>query len=669
MNQNNAMLGQGRFPSVYAGDADHADYGGDVGRRHRRLLVALAVAVTFAITVMGACDEQSSSQPSCPDPTSIDQGQPIAPTQTSIDDILADLESLSFEDFIEDSYIEILRRSPETVTEFGISTDLGMGDDTLDDVSEAYIDTTYDLITGIADVLDAYDLDALSPEEQRSHAVYQWYLDNWLRRRPFRHYDYPINPIVTSAHRQLLFFFQDIHLVRSEVDAANYIARLRQVDRKLAQVAEGLVAREEAGVIAPRFLLDFAAQDLARIAASEPRTHVLYTDFANKLATLPELGEDDKEALLNQAAEAIECHVNPGFAALTDEVERLVRIAPQQDGVWQFPDGDDYYKHALRHHTTLAGDSDSQSDADSIHELGLAEVARIREQMDALFVAFGDSSSDSLSTRFNRLANADGFVSGQRALDTYVAIIDDAEERAEAAFDLRPMADVVVIESGGGAFYVPGAPDGSRPGAFYAGVGGNVPRYGMPTLAYHEAVPGHHFQISIAQERDLPRFRRHTNFTAYAEGWALYAERLAAELGWYEADIPGDLGRLQAEAFRAARLVVDTGLHHRKWTFQQAVDYMVEHVGYPRSSMEAEVARYIAWPGQATAYKMGMETILRLRAHIEAELGDDYSLKDFHRLVLTQGSVPLTVLEQAVTQAAAQAAAKATMDTLETAPQ
>jgi uncharacterized protein (DUF885 family) len=217
-----------------------------------------------------------------------------------------------------------------------------------------------------------------------------------------------------------------------------------------------------------------------------------------------------------------------------------------------------------------------------------------------------------------------------------------------AAFDLRPRAGVVVLPDPIGGFYTPPALDGSRPGAFYAGVNTDLPRYSLATLAYHEVIPGHHFQLALQGELVLPLFRRVTQFTAYAEGWALYAEKLAWELGFYTNDPYGNLGRLQAEAFRAARLVVDTGIHARRWTFEQAVDYMVENTGMPRGRMEYEVIRYIAWPGQATAYKIGMLKILALRQESQEQLGQDFNLKAFHNLVLGMGATPMEVLEAAV---------------------
>jgi uncharacterized protein (DUF885 family) len=242
----------------------------------------------------------------------------------------------------------------------------------------------------------------------------------------------------------------------------------------------------------------------------------------------------------------------------------------------------------------------------------------------------------------------------QAVVDAYQAIIDQASQNLSELFDLRPQADVVVVSiiapNAPGAYYVAPALDGSRPGMFYVNVAGaNVARHGMPTLAYHEAVPGHHFQIAIQQELvGIPAFRNDVNYAAYAEGWALYAEYLAWEAGFYEGDPYGNLGRLQSELFRAARLVVDTGIHAKGWTRERAIDYMVENIGYPRSDMTREVERYIVWPGQATAYKIGMIKILELRQRAEETLGDRFDIMGFHNLILGNGAMPLEILERVV---------------------
>jgi uncharacterized protein (DUF885 family) len=256
-----------------------------------------------------------------------------------------------------------------------------------------------------------------------------------------------------------------------------------------------------------------------------------------------------------------------------------------------------------------------------------------------------------LSDKIGQVAVRAGSVRADAVLDTYRDLIDEAERSLDPLFDVRPEADVVVqaFNVAGPAYYVSPSLNGSRPGTFYVGVGGSGWLFAMPTLAYHEAVPGHHFQIALAQEMtDLPLFRRVEHYGAYAEGWALYAERLAWEAGWYDGDPYGNIGRLQSELFRAARLVVDTGIHDQRWTRDQAVTYMMDHVGHSERQAEIEVERYILWPGQATSYKVGMVEVLELRRQVEEALGDDFDLKAFHRVILLNGAMPLEILERSV---------------------
>jgi uncharacterized protein (DUF885 family) len=285
---------------------------------------------------------------------------------------------------------------------------------------------------------------------------------------------------------------------------------------------------------------------------------------------------------------------------------------------------------------------------DEIHELGLQEVDRIQAEMRVIFEQLGYPENESLSSLFGRVLSDSGLLYSQDIVAGYEAIIREADQKVGAVFDLRPKAEVVVIGVPQGGYYIGPARDGSRPGAFYATQTGSETRFSMPSLAYHEAIPGHHFQIAIAQELDLPGFRTAVGSTAYIEGWALYAELLAYELGFYKDDPYGNLGRLQMELFRAARLVVDTGIHAKGWNYDQGVEYMLENTGLPPGQVQFEVSRYITWPGQATAYKIGMLKILELRQLAMEQLGDRFDLKEFHNVVLGNGGMPLEVLERVV---------------------
>ncbi|MEP6809100.1 MAG: DUF885 domain-containing protein, partial [Chthoniobacterales bacterium] len=343
-------------------------------------------------------------------------------------------------------------------------------------------------------------------------------------------------------------------------------------------------------------------------------------------------------------------------------IEYFTALLPKtttDDGVWKLPDGAAYYAHLLRENTTTT------LNPAEIHALGLAEVARIEGEMRVLLDANGFAGQPiapalATLTKDPRFLYPNDDTGRAAALAEYTRLIDQALERSKQLFSSIPKAKIEVRRvpefkeaTGPGAYYEGPAMDGTRPGIFYANLRdlSEEPKWSMPTLAYHEGVPGHHFQIATAQElKGLPQFRKLIPFTAYQEGWALYTEWLAKDAGWYEGDPFGDLGRLQAELFRAVRLVVDTGIHAQRWTREQAIAYMLEHTGMGEKEVTSEIERYIVAPGQACAYKVGMLKIQELRKRAQTELGDKFDQRDFHDVVLKNGALPLEVLEQQVNE-------------------
>jgi uncharacterized protein (DUF885 family) len=322
----------------------------------------------------------------------------------------------------------------------------------------------------------------------------------------------------------------------------------------------------------------------------------------------------------------------------------LRAAAPAGIGVSQHPRGSEYYAYVLRHHST------TDLTPAEVHQLGLDELDRIHAEMRLIFDQLGYPQNESLQQLYGRVTQAGGVIPAASLLSTFEDIIADAESRVGAAFDIFPSADVIVLPDPFGGFYIGPSIDGARPGAFYAGTQSGQPWYQMPSLAYHEAVPGHHTQIAIAMEQDAPVFRKVVNFTGFVEGWALYAERLAWELGWYDSDRLGDLGRLQYEALRAARLVIDTGIHHFGWSFDRAALFNEENVGWSPGASQNAVLRYTVYPGQATAYMVGLLKILDERERARAALGPAFDLKSFHRAILANGAVPLSLLDAVVDQ-------------------
>jgi uncharacterized protein (DUF885 family) len=609
---------------------------------YRHTVIATAIVTLFLVSACGTPLPAVTSVP--PTDTLIAGTTPaVSNTQPAVPGIAADLQGLDIDTFFEASYKKLLLRDPEAITQVGLNKTWGVRNDQLTDISDEYIRETQRLEAAILGLLRTYDRATLTPEQRVSYDVYDWYLDDRIQGTPFMYDDYPASFLITTGiNEQLVQFFTDIHPVTDKQDAQDYVTRLSQVDTKLDQLVDGLQRREKAGVVMPKFLIPWVLYSVSNVAESDARSTPFYTAFKAKVDAVSGLSAEEKETLLQAAEKEIDDSVLPGFQALAQALQHQQSIAADDEGVWKFSDGAEYYAYTLRHHTTL------DLTADEIHELGLRELERIHAEMRAIFNELGYPQDADLPQLIGRVVAESGTYSGNDVAAAYEALIAAASEKVGVAFDLRPKAGVTVKAGSAGDYYNPPTIDGSRPGVFYAKVTGSKERFAMPTLAYHEAVPGHHFQIAIAQELPLPTLRKGMQFTAYAEGWALYAERLTYELGFYKDDPYGNIGRLQAEAFRAARLVVDTGIHAKKWSYDQAVDFMVENTGLPREMVETEVARYVVWPGQATAYEIGMLKILEVRQKAMDALGDKFDLKEFHNVVLGNGSMPLEVLERVV---------------------
>ncbi len=507
-----------------------------------------------------------------PEPTPTTEGTPVITPETAG---MLKPDQDTFDDFLDQSYFALLVRDPEYVTELGLADVLGTGNDQLTDLSDAYIRETQALQKSIYYQLLAYNRQDLQPDQQLSYDIYKWYLEDLIQSHAYMYNDYPLNQFILSVHNSTIHFFTEIHPVTSYKLAEDYITRLSQVNQKFLGVLDGLKIREQRGVILPRFLIQWTLRDLKSMASTSAEFTPFYQNFAQKVDQLEGVSIGEKEVLLANAKAAISDSVLPGYKALADYFTYLLPLATNDAGAWKLPDGDAYYAAMLNHFTTTS------LTAEEIHQLGLREVERLQFEIRSQFLALGYLEDASLPVLYERLAQDGGVYSGEQILHGYENIINTANGRLRDSFDLLPSTDVVVLPDEIGGYYVPPARDGSRPGAFYASVRGSTPKFTMPTLAYHEAIPGHHFQLAIAQELDIPAFRQDSQFTVYTEGWALYAEYLAFELGFYEDDPYGNLGRLQGEMFRAVRLVVDTGIHAMGWTFDQAVSV---HAGTYRAT-------------------------------------------------------------------------------------
>jgi len=574
---------------------------------------------------------------------------PTTETSPGVSQLETDLQGLSLDQFVETSFKALVMTNPESVLEAGLTEVYGVTEVELDDISDAFVREKYQMLAVILEGLEGYEREILSPEQQISYDIYQWYLEDQLSGQDFMYYDYPATYYpITAVHESLIRFFTDIHPVASLQDARDYVTRLNLVGTKIDQLIEGLDLRQEAGITPPEFAVQWALYGtLNSLETTSPDDTLFYTALENKLDDLQGIDETDTQAVLEDAEQAIRNVVLPAYNRLRQYMLEMETYSGGDCGVGRLPNGDEYYAYLLRHYTT------TDITPEEVYQLGLQELERLHAEMRVIFDELGYPTDEDLVELFNRVGEDSGRVSGSDVLTTYERLIDDAKQDMSVAFDVLPEADVIVVGDDYGGFYISGSLDGSRPGAFYAQVTGSGEEYyAMPTLAYHETVPGHHLQLSLAQEAvNLPSFRRGITFTAFTEGWAVYAERLAWELGWYDDDPYGNLGRLQAEAYRAARLVVDSGMHSMGWTFQEAQDFFTENTGFESGDSldpQIEIARYLVWPGQATSYYIGFLKILELRQRMMDQLGEEFDLVEFHHLILTNGGMPLEILERVV---------------------
>ena len=505
--------------------------------------------------------------------------------------------------------------------------------------------------------LRRYDREALDGDARLSYDMLEYFLDIQAQGRRFGRHNHPLNQLF-GVQNGLPTFMVTQHPVASAKQGDNYVTRLNRFPLKFHQVLEGVRLREQEGIVPPTFVVEKVLAEMQAFVATPARDNILYTSLAEKIGQAP-AGAIDAEAgrrLLDQAEAAITEQVYPVYREMIAYYEQLLPRTTGNHGVWALPDGDAFYAWAVRQHTT------TDMTPEQVHALGLSEVARIEVEMDAILRAEG-LAEGTVGERVRQLGERpeqmypDSDSGRAQILADYQAAIDEIDAGLSPHFNVRPASAVKVErvpefreKTAPGAYYEAPAFDGSRPGIFYANLRNveDVKKLGMRTLAYHEAVPGHHFQIALQQElQGVPTFRKVLPFTAFSEGWALYAERLAWEAG-YQAQPLDNLGRLQAEMFRAVRLVVDTGIHHKRWTREEAIAYMVAKTGMPEADVVAEIERYFVMPGQALAYKVGMNTILALRERAQAELGPKFDLKAFHDVVLGAGSMPMTLLEQRV---------------------
>ncbi len=557
------------------------------------------------------------------------------------------------------TFLKFALKGPELLTMLGILEKFGIHSHNakLSDASEAFQDKMFAFIKRDHGFLRSYPRQRQDKATLLSTDIMDWFLDDILRGERFRHHDYPVNQMF-GIQSEMPNFMMTIHPVVSKLEGRNYVKRLGRFGVKFDQVMEGLLVREKKSVLPPKFVIRRVLDEMTAFIATPANENPLYTVFRDKLEKLSKVSAADCESLLAAVEAEIIRTVYPAYQKFIDYFTELEKKATTDDGVWKLPDGEAYYAYCLRSNTT------TDYTPAQVHEIGLAEVERIEAEMAAILEKLGYKDARNPAKKLHDFGNEERFLypntdeGRAAALAEYQRILEDIDASLDPYFAIRPKARLKVErvpefreKTSAGAYYMPGDLTGSRPGVFYANLRDmkEVHKFGMKTLAYHEGIPGHHFQLSIAQElKGVPFFRRMVPFTAYAEGWALYAEKVAREMGKYWDDPYSELGCLDAELFRAVRLVVDTGIHYKKWTREQAIEYMEAHSASAHESVVSEIERYIVMPGQACAYKIGMIKVVELREKAMAALGEKFDLRRFHDVVLKNGSMPLDILEQVV---------------------
>lgn len=616
------------------------------------LLLGGLAAVGITACQQDAAEPRAAAEPSVTEVTAAEPVLAEAPAQSETERLNA---------WFDERYEEQLQRSPFMLTFLGRKERY----DELDDYSFEGAQDDVAWLRGTVEALEAgFDYDALTPMAQESWDLWVFQAEAAEADLQYFYQDYLFGEL-GGPEDQLPTFLINFHKVDSEADMRAYIQRIREAGRVMGQVLDNGKAAAEKGIRPPQFAFEVALQRAANVVDGGPFSgeadSPVLADARRKIDALATAGEIDQAtagALLLEVENAMNDAFGPAYTAYIDWLKVEAGNADEvAQGVSALPNGVNFYNHQLSVYTTLG------MTAEEVHELGLAEVTRIRGEMEAIREQVGFEGDLEAFFEFIRTdprfyyPNTD---EGREAyLDDTRAFLAEIDQKLPEWFGLLPKAALEVkrVEAfrevdGGAQHYMPGTPDGSRPGVYYVHMS-DMSAYSktdMETVAYHEASPGHHMQISIALElEDVPQFRTQARFSVYSEGWALYAEALSREMGQFK-DPYMDFGRLTAEMWRAIRLVVDTGLHAKGWSQEQAVQFFFDNSAIPEGAVRSEVRRYLTIPGQAVSYKIGMIKIQELRAMAEAALGDAFDIRGFHDTILGGGALPMPLLERRVQQ-------------------
>ena len=565
-----------------------------------------------------------------------------------------DDESVRLNAFFETVFQRDLARSPIRQSRLG----LGHDNDKWDDISDARRVADAALVRGDLEALRGFDVSRLNPQAKLSYRMFELACEDQLRLFNLRWDDYLVTQM-GGMHTRVPITLQNSHPIKTRADAAAYVARLHGVKPLMDQLVVELKTQEAKGVVPPKFIFPLTIDASRNVVTGRPfddgpKDSPLYADFKAKVEKAG-FAQADRDELVAKALAGLNEGVGPGYRALIAHLEAVQATARDDAGVWKLPDGGAYYRAMLQHYTTLP------MTADDLHALGLKEIERMHGEMRAIMQKTGFTGSLQDFFKYVRTDPKFYYPDTDAGRAQYVAdakaLLAEVRSRAHEVLDIQPKADVVVRpveawreKSAAKAFYSSPPEDDSSPGIFYVNLYdmGAAPKYELAVTLYHEAVPGHHVETVVGQEiPGLPRFRKFASIAAYSEGWGLYAERLTKEMGLYQ-DPYSDFGRLALSVMRAARLVVDTGMHAKKWTREQATQFMDDNMPSTHYDNQREIDRYVVIPGQAVAYEVGMLKIVDLREKAKAALGSRFDIRAFHDVVVGNGPVPLPILEENV---------------------
>ena len=559
--------------------------------------------------------------------------------------------------YINKASLQMASDSPELLSQIGMidNTPIDFHSNKLGSYTKEQEELSLKKLKDARAGMDKYGPDGLEGQELLSWKITAWFFDDIIENDAFDYGGYPMSQL-SGPMVNMPQFLTDTHVIKNKKSAQRYVARVKEFDRVIREMEFRVQDYADNGVIAPDFVLEKSITGMRSFIESGASENPLVTTLPVRLDKVEGLSDDFKSEIIAKTQALVESSIIPGYERMIALHKELLKSATHDAGIWRIPNGEKIYQAALRSNTT------TNMTADEIHNIGLSEVARIETEMDAILQGEGLTEGPLSERVAAMMTRADQIYedsdTGRAAMISYLERLnEDIMAKAGDYFVTLPPQPLEIKripeftqDGAPGGYYNGPALDGSRPGQFYINLKDPVdnPKWTLPTLLYHEAAPGHHFQISRAQLiEDVPILRKMSPFTAYTEGWALYAEYLAAnDMGMYDDNPLGDLGRLQAEMFRAVRLVVDTGIHHKRWSREQAIEYMAEKTGNSAGDVEREIERYAVWPGQATAYKTGQLAILRLRKHAEDELGEKFVLRDFNEAVLANGAMPLGILDE-----------------------